>query len=70
MLGWKLYLEKAFSAGTERLSQSWFIICVFSFIFKFETTFLKKVFNSLAIVWLTCNNPLPSASCIFEPLSP
>ena len=70
MLRWKLYLQITFSAGSERLPESWFIICVFSFIFKLETAFLKKVCNSSAIAWSTVKNSLPSTSCILEPQSP
>ena len=42
---------------------------MFSFIFKFETAFLKKAFNSSAIFWSSYNNLLPSTSCISEPWS-
>ena len=65
MLGWNMYLQIALSTGFERF---WFIIHKFSFIFKFEIAFLKKLFNSSAILRSSCNNPLSSTSLIFEPI--
>ena len=50
VLGWNLYSQIALSTGSKRLPESWFVTYVFSFIFKFETAFLQKVFNSSAIV--------------------
>ena len=69
MLGWNSYFQIALSTESERLPESWFIISVFSFIFKFEIAFLKKVFNLSAIFWSSYNNSLSSTSCIFEPRS-
>ena len=54
MIGWNLYLQIAFTTGPKRLTELCFII--FSFIFKFETVFLKKVFNLSVIFWSSYNN--------------
>ena len=54
MIGWNLYLQIAFTTGPKRLTELSFII--FSFIFKFETVFLKKVFNLSVIFWSSYNN--------------
>ena len=45
MLGWNLYLLMHFSTGSKISSEAWFILYGFSFIFKFETVSLKKVFS-------------------------
>ena len=70
MLGWNLYLQITLSTGSEKLTKLWLIIYMFPFIFKFETAFLEKVFNSSAIFWSSCNNSLSLTSCILEPRSP
>ena len=70
MLGWNLYLQIVLSTGSERLSESLLIIYLFLLIFKFETAFLKKVFNSSATFWSSCNNSLSSTNCTFEKLFP
>ena len=54
MIEWNLYLQIAFPTGPKRLTELCFII--FSFIFKFETVFLKKVFNLSVIFWSSYNN--------------
>ena len=58
------YLLIHFSTGSKISSETWFTICIFSFVSKFETVFLKKVFNSLAISWSFRYNSFSSTSFI------
>ena len=44
MLGWNLYLQITLSTGSEILTELWFIIYVFSFIFKLETASIRQQF--------------------------
>ena len=70
ILGWNWYLLMHFSTGSKVSSETWFILYGFSFISKFETVLLKKVFSSSAIFWSFCSNPLFSTSFMLGPMFP
>ena len=66
MLGWDLYLIIALSTGSKLVSELRFTMYVFLFIFKFETVFLKKLFNPPAIEPLFKKKGLPKKIVIFH----
>ena len=45
MLGWNWYILMHFSTWSKISSETWFVIYGLSFISKFETVLLKKVFS-------------------------